>query len=305
MKVLYLSNIPSPYRVAFFNELSKYCQLTVVFERHTAKDRNGEWYDTQFDFEVIFLNSISIGKESSLSLDIIHYLKSQYDHIIIGGYSTLTAMCAILYLRLHKINFILNADGGFIAKDESNIKKRIKHFFISSASKYLCSGEKTKAYLEYYGANSDDVYTFPFTSVSKKDILPYPISREQKEKLKEMRNIPYTKVIISIGRFIHGKGFDWMMEAYKDLDKEIGVYIIGGTPTQEYMDLKNKYKLDNVHFVPFQSKPEILAWYQLADLFVFPTRKDIWGLVVNEALSQGLPVISTDQCNAALSLIHI
>ena len=47
----------------------------------------------------------------------------------------------------------------------------------------------------------------------------------------------------------------------------------------------------------------ILNWYRLADLFVFPTREDIWGLVINEAMSQGLPVITTDKCLAGLELI--
>lgn len=41
-----------------------------------------------------------------------------------------------------------------------------------------------------------------------------------------------------------------------------------------------------------------------ADLFVFPTREDIWGLVVNEALSYGLPVITTNKCLAGVELIE-
>ena len=43
MKVLFMANIPSPYRVDFFNELGKYCDLTVTFEGRTATDRY-EWY---------------------------------------------------------------------------------------------------------------------------------------------------------------------------------------------------------------------------------------------------------------------
>ena len=41
MKVLFLTNIPSPYRVDFFNELGKYCELTVLYERKKADNR--EW----------------------------------------------------------------------------------------------------------------------------------------------------------------------------------------------------------------------------------------------------------------------
>lgn len=43
MKVLFMANIPSPYRVDFFNELGKYCDLTVTFEGRTATDRDEKW----------------------------------------------------------------------------------------------------------------------------------------------------------------------------------------------------------------------------------------------------------------------
>ena len=62
--------------------------------------------------------------------------------------------------------------------------------------------------------------------------------------------------------------------------------------------------MNNLHFIAFQNKEQIINWYRLADLFVLPTREDIWGLVINEAMSQGLPVITTDKCMAGLELIE-
>ena len=38
-------------------------------------------------------------------------------------------------------------------------------------------------------------------------------------------------------------------------------------------------------------------------MFVLPTREDIWGLVINEAMANGLPVITTDKCNAGLAMV--
>ena len=43
MKILFLTNIPSPYRVDFFNELGKMSNLTVLYERDNANDRNKMW----------------------------------------------------------------------------------------------------------------------------------------------------------------------------------------------------------------------------------------------------------------------
>ena len=51
-------------------------------------------------------------------------------------------------------------------------------------------------------------------------------------------------------------------------------------------------------------KKEVLfTFYKASDLFVFPTREDIWGLVINEAMACGLPVISSDMCVAANELV--
>ena len=62
--------------------------------------------------------------------------------------------------------------------------------------------------------------------------------------------------------------------------------------------------MKNVQLVGFKQKEEIFEYYKAADLFVLPTREDIWGLVVNEAMAMGLPVVSTDMCVAATELIE-
>lgn len=61
--------------------------------------------------------------------------------------------------------------------------------------------------------------------------------------------------------------------------------------------------LTNVHFINFKSKDELIKYYKASDLFVLPTRGDVWGLVINEAMAHGLPVITTDQCVAGIELI--
>jgi len=62
MKILYINNIPSPYRVEFFNELGKHCQLTVLFERSSALDRDKRWRAEEFlNFTGIFLKGKKIG----------------------------------------------------------------------------------------------------------------------------------------------------------------------------------------------------------------------------------------------------
>ena len=102
MKVFFLANIPSPYRVDFFNELGKYCDLTVFFERQNALGR--EWARKKdLNYKSIFLNGIKIGEDSSLCLDIIKYIKKDmFDIFIVGGYGTCTGMLAIQLLKTKK-----------------------------------------------------------------------------------------------------------------------------------------------------------------------------------------------------------
>lgn len=304
MKVLFLTNIPSPYRVDFFNELGKLCDLTVLYELGHASDRDEAWKANNANtFKEILLSGKKVGADSAICFSVIRYLKDKsYDIIVIGGYSTPTGMLAIEYLKRRNIEFILNCDGGII-KQDNKIKYSIKKYFIRSAKAWLSTGKNTNDYMIHYGAREKDIYIYPFTSVNKKDILNNTIDEKIKSEHKKKLNIREEKVILSVGQFIHRKGFDILIEATKLLPKNYGIYIIGGEVTEEYISLKNNYNLDNVHFEGFKNKGELETYYKAADLFVLPTREDIWGLVINEAMSYGLPVITTDKCVAGLELI--
>ena len=107
-----------------------------------------------------------------------------------------------------------------------------------------------------------------------------------------------------MGQFIYRKGFDVLLKTWQNCSKEYGIYIIGAEPTEEYLNLQRRLGLTNVHFVGFKTKNELQEYYQAADLFVLPTREDIWGLVINEAMANGLPVITTNKCVAGMELIE-
>ncbi len=192
MKVLFLANIPSPYRVDFFNEFGKYCELTVLFERKKADDR--EWTsNNNTNFKAIYLNGIKKGSDTAFCISVIKYLSQRFDYIIIGGYSTPTGMLAILYLRLIHKRYILSCDGGFIRKSEKKINYKIKKFFISKADCYLSTGKICTEYLEYYGAKKGKIHYYPFTSLYKKDILTHALNKKEKEFLKNKLNITEKK----------------------------------------------------------------------------------------------------------------
>lgn len=303
--VLYVVNIPSPYRVDFFNELGKYCKLTVIFERKKSYERDETWNKYEFDnFRAIFLNGYKIKNFSSLNLNVLPYLDNNKNSVVVlGNYSTPTGIAAITYLKSKKIPFIISVDGGLINYEESNFKRSLKIKLISSATSWLSTGKATNEYLNYYGANEERTHIYPFTTMKKKHIIDKPLSTSEKEKLRNELHIPYNNMVLSVGQFIPRKGFDVLIKAAKKFKEDTGVYIIGGEPTKEYNELIKQHDINNVHFLSFLEYEELNKYYLSADAFVFPTREDVWGLVINEAMANGLPVITTSSCVAGLEMI--
>ena len=309
MKVLFLTNYPVPYRVDFFNELGKYCDLTVLYEQQLDEiyDRNQIGTTDAFNmFKGEFYHGVRIKIGCYyLNFDVLRWVKKarQFDVVIFGIYSSPTQAMMITIMKLFRRNYVISSDGGFI-KNDRFIARKIKNFLIGKAALYLASGESTKQYLEYYGADPKRVYIYPFTSLKKKDVINEPASKETKKKLREQYGIFEKRVVLGVGQLIDRKGWDVLLEAAQGIPMDVGIYIIGGTVTEEYRRLINQYGLRSIHFIPFMEKEELSDYYMLSDLFILPTREDIWGLVINEAMAHGLPVITTKSCLAGLELIE-
>lgn len=305
-RVLFLTNFASPYRVHFFDELGKYMDVTVLYSDRVEdiKHRNADWFEKgSGGFQGVQLTPVASMGDENLCLDVLPWLKKKYDVIVIGGYSSPTAILAMAWLRLHRIPFWMEVDGGLI-RQEGKLKYFVKKNLVCLANQWLSTGYHTTKYLTHYGAREEKVTCYPFTSLYEKDILQEPISCEEKQALRRELEIPEKHMVLAIGQFIHRKGFDVLMKAAKELDSDTGVYIVGGEATEEYLKLCQELGLTNVHFLGFQKKDRLAAFYKAADLFVLPTREDIWGLVINEALAYGLPTITTDRCVAGLELIE-
>ncbi len=308
MRVLYITNLASPYRVDFFEELGKQCELDVAFEFEPkdALERNAEWFNHSHSyFNAFQLHQSHIGNKV-ICFDIINLLKrNRYDIVVVGIYSTLTSACAILYMWLHRIKFFISSDGGFIKHNESFWQKGIKHFLIGKASYFLASSDKTGQYLQYYGGKEKKYYKYTFTTYKEKDVPTEIIKTDDKIKLRQKLGIGKSELVfLSVGQFIYRKGYDLLIQACKNLPDSCQVYIVGGEPTSEYIKLVSDNDIRNVHFLGFKTQEELIDYYKAADVFVLPTREDIWGLVIVEAYTFGLPVITTNNCLAGLELTN-
>ena len=305
MKVLFLTNIPSPYRVDFFNELGKFCELTVLFEREGYVTRDESWMNYKFDtFRGVILKGISLGKYEKISFAFLPYLiRKQFDFIIFGSVASVTGMLAVFCMRLFHIPYCIEGDGG-LAGHGKGLKEVLKRMAISKAKLYFSTSVMLDKYYLKYGAREENIYRYPFTSVREKDILERPLDKEEKRIIRQRLGITEAHVVISVGSFIPRKGMDILIKAAAELDRDLGIYLVGGVPTEQYLGLKEEYHMPHLHFVDFMEKEKLAEYYQAADFFVLATREDIWGLVINEALSYALPVITTHQCIAGEEMIR-
>lgn len=301
-KILFITNIPSPYRVDFFNELGKSCDLTVLFEKAASDERDKSWNDHSFaNFRGIVLDGTKTSTDKAFAPSVKKYLKGrEYDRTVVCNASTPTGMYAMQYMIMHKIPYMIEGDGAF-PKQNEGFRKYIKRHFIKNAAGCFSTCPMHDEYYLQYGADKNKIIRYPFTSVFEKDIISAPLTKEEKEALKKELGITEKKTVLTVGQFIPRKGFDILLRAAEKADPDTGFWFIGGNPGEEYLELAGDN--EHIHFAGFRKPSELKRCYMASDLFVLPTREDIWGLVVNEAMACGLPVVATDRCNAGLELV--
>lgn len=304
MKVLFISNIPAPYRVDFFNELGKYVELYVLYEAKKAPGIRFNWNINKIKyFKAIFLSEGFI-RERRINFSILKHLKkNNYNIIVLSNYAYLTEMLAYIYLKFRRIPYFVEVDGGVI-RTESKYKYKFKKYLLSGACLYFSPSKETDDYFMHYGVDKNLIRRYPFTSLKASDIVNHPIDNEAKKFSKKQIGLKETNLILAIGQFIYRKGFDILIQSAKDFKDDTAVIIIGGQATKEYLTLLKENNIKNVYFKDFMTKSKLEIYFKAADVFVHPTREDIWGLVINEAMACGLPVVTTDKCIAGLELVR-
>ena len=306
MKILFLTNLPAPYTTKFFNELGKEVELTVLYERKYASNQHESWKNFKVDnYKAIFLKGIKLREEYALAPFIWRHLKRKYDAIIVGNFCSPTGIIAVSYMKLFRIPYFLFSEGGF-AKDGKGFKERLKKRIIKNAKLYLSTSIPGDNYFLAYGALKERIKRIPFTSLCEKDILNKPLTKEEKNKLREELNLPKNKkIIISVGRFVSVKAFEVLIESSKDIKTDHLIVLAGDGPEKgKYLEIIKKHKIKDVLMVGYMDRDLLSKYYKASDLFALPTRSDTWGLVIIEAMAKALPIVTTTSCVAGVELIE-
>ena len=133
------------------------------------------------------------------------------------------------------------------------------------------------------------------------------VTQDEKATLRARLKVANNKIVIYLGRLEEVKGLSYLLKAFALLNaNNTTLVIIGdGSLREPLTGLARELGISaNVRFAGYAAPEEALNYYAIADVFVLPSvttpnGKETWGLVVNEAMNQGVPVIATDAVGAA------
>lgn len=294
MKVCSVSNYFSPYKIKLFNEIGKKVDLTAVILSGDDGNRNDEW---QLSENLNFKTYLIDNSYHSL----IKKLAKENDVLIDSMYSTKYGMLAVSAFKKEKKIVLMDADGG-IPKDRGFIINKAMSYFMNRHDYMISTGYSTDLYYKYYGVKESKLRHYRFSSLTNEDMRKHKDMSLKKSQYRKELNIGDHFVIINVGRPIKVKGFDILLDSYIKTGKTdlIDLYIVGGEPMDDVKRIVEENKLSNVHFIGLLSTEELNKYYAASDMMVFTSRGDVWGLVVNEAMSFGLPVVSSNANGAGI-----
>ena len=306
MKVLIVFNHPAPYKVRLFNELAKDIELDVIFERQSASDRPKQFYNCNgYAFNAKFLTKGAFGNENSNTPELKKYIAENYknyDYIIMNGYSTITEIRAIRYMKKKHIPFILYINGGVIRK-ENWFKHRFKKSLIKSAFHYFSPCDEASEFLKDYGVVNSQISTYIYSTFYDRDVLNEPLSSQDKSILRAKFGLPKEgKIFVSAGQFIDRKNNEQLITQF--IGRKDTLLLVGAGPNRSsYERLIKQANMNNVIIRDFLERDELFKIMRACDCFVTLSKEDIFGHTTNEAMCCGLPVISSDKVISSLHLI--
>lgn len=314
-RILFITNIISPYRIPLFNTISERENFYFKVIALAEKEKNREWElsknKIKFDYQILpGLHWFIWGKKKEIAIHLNRgafkaLLKYKPDIIITSGYDNLAYWQAFLYCKISRKKFILwNGTTLLSAGSIKGIRGRLKKIIICGTDRYIAYGTKAKEYLEYFGAEGEKIYI----GINTVDMECFRTRVEEYRNkdafLREREQFP-KYLLLHVGQLIKRKGVLQILKVLECLkDSEIGLLVVGSGPEESNLrDFCKEKELKNVFFEGFHQQDELPKYYALADVFVLSSFEEVWGLVVNEALASGLYVLSSKYAGASYDLI--
>lgn len=315
-RLVLLTEIISPYRIPVFNALAGRTDidLHVIFLAETDSTQR-QWHvykdEICFSYEVLPSWRRRIGGyHVLLNRGLSGALRRVApDVIVCGGYNYVASWECLWWARRHRVPFMVWVES--TAKDLRGgrvLIESLKQAFMNRCDAFVVSGKSSSDYVRHFGAREDSIYVAP--DAVDTDLFAAR-SESARQKAGENRNalcLP-ERYFLYVGRLVHEKGIFDLLEAYGRLSPElrsaVGLVFVGDGPARhELQQRAATISPGEIHFAGFAQREELAKYYALSEVFVFPTHTDPWGLVVNEAMACGLPILCTDAAGCAADLVE-
>lgn len=230
-----------------------------------------------------------------------------FDALWVHGYASINSLQAILAANALGIPVLLRAESWLADRARSPWTLAAKSLFFQLLGKGIAA-------VLPIGTMNSNYWTHYFGSTVPQFLMPYAVNNEyfaqlaeaatprEQELRAELRLDPERPVILFASKLQVRKHADHLLEAYRSFIANRSpqdtpyLVIVGDGEQRAALEARTQeLGLDDVRFAGFRNQSELPRFFQLADVFVLPSRHEPWGLIVNEAMAAGCPVIvSTD-----------
>jgi glycosyltransferase involved in cell wall biosynthesis len=175
-------------------------------------------------------------------------------------------------------------------------KEALKSRLFRAADGILTTGNDGGTFAARYGARPGRTFVVPHVVDYARYARESAIPDSERRRLGAEWGLHGT-TFIYVGRILVEKGLGYLLDAFAALEqsgRDVTLLLVGDGPDEHELRERGRAKgVSSVVFTGFQESDALPALYAAADVFVFPTLGDTFGMVVSEAMACGLPVIAT------------
>lgn len=303
-----------PYHDARLRQLSMACSVTAV--EFSKIDRTYSWSSVAENgsYRVVTLfpdrdiKSVSASVLSTKMHAELTLLES--DVVAIPGWSAPASLAALTWCAKTTTPAVLMSDSTYYDEPRALWKEWVKRQIVDLHSSALVAGTLHMDYVEALGLSRASA----FTGYDVVDNLHFELAaeraRSEAEVLRRKFRLPCHYLLAS-SRFIEKKNLFRLLAAYSEFrshcdGNDWDLVLLGDGPLRaELLDYVDRMGLTGrVHFLGFRQYEELPVFYALAEAFIHASTTEQWGLVVNEAMASGLPVLVSNRCGCAPDLVR-
>ncbi len=227
--------------------------------------------------------------------------------VLVPGYYTAPALAAALWARLHGKRSVLMSET--TGEDYTRVwwRETLKRVLIQSLFDYgICGGKPHVRYLQQLGFPPERIARF-YDVVDNRFYQEAADQTRRSPALRRHLDLP-EHYFLYVGRLAPEKNVSGLIDAFARYRQDGGAWslvVVGDGPERTQIE-KQSAALGLAPWVQFagmKNTLETTRYYAFAECFVLPSTREPWGLVVNEAMASGLPVIVSKRCGCAEDLV--